>query len=273
MLTNYYPDIPKSFVNPISPIRKDVPVHDFYSFVGGLLILVLLRYILALTLWTLKSFGQYQRLVKTLDSPDSEPREVLALSDFIRIKMQVVQPNLLQKIVRCTYVALFVGFLIPISIGLVIDLYLGSTLFMAMKSRAVIFLFVDWSTGAITTRLIYQLILFNPENRFALLINNAMRLGIMQANLGELSREIFVPVVGGCCVALLLPTLSRVLQSQAGSKIVDLDVQDVMLLPILVLAYSSYRLIHSSIKSLYQWVIRIREEEFIIGRRLENVVE
>ena len=271
-LTTFSADIPKSYVNPVDVIRNDVPVHDFYSFILGLLLIASLFSIVKVISMIMLTLAQYKRLSHSLQMGGTPPK-AFTLTDFIRMKLLVFQPQLAKKFFRAAYLAFMIGILIPLTIGLVLDYYLISTLYLSMKSRAIVFYIIAWSTGAITTRLIYQLVLLNPENRYAILINNANRLGLMQANLTILTKSIFLPVLAGGIFALILPSISRLFENETGESIFTVGIEDVMVLPVLLLTYSSFKLLNSSFNSLWRWILRLREEEYIIGRRLENVTD
>ncbi|KAI9098644.1 hypothetical protein DFS34DRAFT_618303 [Phlyctochytrium arcticum] len=281
-------------------VRKDLPIHDVYSYgTGVLLVLVTVFFVLKLS-----AFIQRLRKVTKRSSSGRRHRSIPDVAPFRgssslaavetihqRPKRSWVAESkkLLRSGLRKTARSIKVTFLIfmicivcPLLIGLVFDLYLikpfgfknanrvaATDLATDQKvvrslSRAVVHAILqDWALGAVYMKIAWALIIVGPDTEVRRILTEFARRGPWRVRVAPIWTAILSPLITVCLGLLGGPgVLAFVLPKATVSR---------WLFPGLLLLTIITISVGMLFTLLRKWMDHVREEEFLVGRKLHNL--
>jgi hypothetical protein len=99
---------------------------------------------------------------------------------------------------------------------LCLDFYLLSPIHMSLNREQVVFLILDWSSGAMLMRIFYNIFLLMPNRRIGQMLLQARDGGLFNMDLFGLNRNIFFPIITCFGGLLTLPFFARVFEIVQG---------------------------------------------------------
>ncbi|KAH9244286.1 hypothetical protein BASA81_018320 [Batrachochytrium salamandrivorans] len=295
--------IPKEFnyTLPNFTTRPDLPIHDFYSFLVGVLIL-------GITITPLVyAFREIWRVANSAPLDEATHQEVpietplpldidgqvhlegegaemhptgasstpkkLTLAAKMSQLLQTYTPEYRLMHMRLLHLAVCAGCVMPLLIGLAMDMYILIPFKGNQKSASIIFFVHDWATGVIVSRILYFIITAGPDNRIKRLIAETVALGLEQ-DFSPILHEVVYPVISVLFVLLPLPFVVSCVGQLLGHN--PYMIRDVLLrygVGLAVGAVMSYELILVLHGWFARWTTQIRDEQYRVGRRLHNADE
>ncbi|KAK9760168.1 hypothetical protein K7432_016090 [Basidiobolus ranarum] len=227
-------------------------IHDGYSFFAGLYFIW--GCLLALE-WTLRKvvayynwngdFGVFKRTCK----------------DYVITFFKLV------------YVFVTLGVIIPCLMSLAVQLYVVYPLLRRQPSRIPVFLLQNWAIGVIYAKIAYQLVFILPENRWSRAINQITQgRGLRNPDIKAITRSLILPIGGTALIAVLAPAFFAYATERYQGSTEVLANSDTYRLayPLTLVIVTCYFVQKKSISLYHQWMGSIRDEEYVIGRKLEN---
>ncbi|KAL5033528.1 hypothetical protein BDV3_000502 [Batrachochytrium dendrobatidis] len=299
--------IPREFqyTLPISTNRIDLPIHDLHSYLAGVAIINLIalptmylyRMIRDTNLFEEFSYTRQHHTVPTPNDPnllDLDNLETSTQSATTRITknpnstavsrltifyqclvllLKKYTPEMQTRHLRLAHLLACLGIVMPLLVGLVIDIYVMIPFRGNSKSINVIFFVHDWTSGVIVTRIIYYIIMAGPDNRFKALIAETVANGFEQDFTPILQRLIY-PVIATTSILLPLPFISTCVAQILGQKMYF--IRDTLFkygIGLIFAMVMSYELILTVHAWFARWSAQIRDEHYRVGRRLHNADE
>jgi hypothetical protein len=155
---------------------------------------------------SIKKIGDTRRVGRELNSNE------ISYSQMVSVFWQRKGYHMMVRTSRLFFLFVVVSLIMPLLIGLVFDLYVISPLQGLLHRSPIIFPILDWSTGAMTMRLLYNIQMMMPERPLARILTQAYNDGIDHMNLLKLTEEIFLPCILGCTGLLTFPILIRAIE-------------------------------------------------------------
>ncbi|KAG8215068.1 hypothetical protein J3R82DRAFT_8489 [Butyriboletus roseoflavus] len=231
-------------------------VHDGYSFLAGFYIL-----------WAC------YLVAKATESMDRRRQRVTGDGPRADFAVYFAKQSLLWAI-KMTYMGLFLGILIPILLGLVVDLYIILPVRLTLHPTMVptIRLVDMWSLGLVYCKIAIRLRrrLQLPQRRhdalYVLLSN-----GWAHPDPRHATKELIIPLLVGLVTLLLLPAgtvyvLREFLHVSLSKKFLFVHVY-----PGIFAVISLSRVVVSAMTVLSSWSQSIRDKEFLVEMRLQNL--
>jgi E3 ubiquitin-protein ligase DOA10 len=270
------PVIPDGFNNPVKAFREDLPTHDVYSYLLG----VFVTYTFSMIIYKVYKYITRSKLVrKNAIRRSQTSRQSESFRDSWSKYYHRRGRSTLQKLFKLSYLVSIIVFIIPILLGLLFNLMIISPIDAILNRTPIVFILIDWSTGAMALRVIYNVILMNPESRICRLITDAQNQHISQLNLWELNRKIFIPLISTCFGLLSLPFLGHVYELVFGTFCFNIEIDGVCLmvkrfsLVFLGGFYFGIKASRYAGQRLHEWFEHLKDDQYLIGRTLENVGE
>lgn len=270
-ITTHYITLPSTFnyTNPMNSSRTDLPIHDFYSFFVGIFISYLIINFIYY-FWTYSKFVSLalKRRISINSSAGRRP-------SFIELLLLLWQQNgnfAISVCFRSLYLLTVVGIILPLLAGLLFNVYVIHPVENAFHRVPIVFEFLDWSTGAMGLRMVYNIQMTIPGNYITLMLTRANNSGIATMNILELSKELFMPLIGASLVLLSAPLFTLVIERHFEFPS--------LYLTSFVLRYGAFALIgaYSFVnfskklsKRFSHWLDHLKDDEYLIGKTLENV--
>ncbi|KAH0836469.1 hypothetical protein J3R83DRAFT_8078 [Lanmaoa asiatica] len=230
-------------------------VHDGYSFLAGFYIL-----------WAC------YLVVKAAESMDRWRQRVTGDGPRADFAVYFAKQSLLWAI-KMAYMAVFLGVLVPILLGLVVDLYIVLPIRLTLYPTMVptIRLVDMWSLGLVYCKIAIRLRrrLQLPQRR-----NDALHLlsnGWTHPDPRHATKELILPLLASLLAILLLPAgtvyvLREWLHVSLNKKFLFVHVY-----PGIFAVVASSRVIVSAMIVLSSWSQSIRDKEFLVEMRLQNL--
>jgi hypothetical protein len=271
------------YLNPIVSNRPELPTHDFYSLFAGMCIMFLsitaAFYLLSVSVWSWDKLRR-RNAIRYGDGNRRPRSNSLTVLQQFQIYWQRKGRHYIGTFFRFLYLLFWIGLVLPLMVGLLFNFYILTPVQGAFGKYPLVFVILDWSTGAMTLRIAYQIQMMRPAHRISQLINQNIALGLFRMNLSALTTEIFMPIFGACYFALSAPFLARVLE-KIGSKALDIDLDfalDVSLASVVLKygavaaagVYIGFNLIRNSLASFENWFDHLKDDQFLVGRTLQN---
>jgi hypothetical protein len=135
-----------------------------------------------------------------------------------------------------------------------------------------VFVIVDWSTGAMALRVLYNLVLMDPLNETTILITQSLQAGLQNMNLTKLTHKIFLPIISTTTLLLSLPFLGHCVELlfNLDKDLIQNYIKSYALLVVLGI-YICVTLFGKVVHGLRYWFEHLKDDRFLIGRTLENV--
>jgi hypothetical protein len=219
-------DVPDTYANPVLPSRLELPTHDFYSYFAGLVATYVMYQFVAFVAGFFKKPPSLSRRNSIRRPSNANPADVdgwvnadepFTLGERIRA---YYQRNLQLRVVKARnmmYLVIFAGILCPLLIGLTLDFYFLSFFNLLMNRRQVVFLLLDWSSGAMFLRILYNIFMLMPDRRIGQILHQARDGGLFNLNIVVLNRNIFFPLVTSFGGLMLMPLFARILEIVGGN--------------------------------------------------------
>ncbi|KAG0182167.1 hypothetical protein DFQ29_005527 [Apophysomyces sp. BC1021] len=163
-------------------------VHDIYAFSVGAYAMVILGIVVN---W----FGQRYNAIMEMVSWKDCVNEAVAASR--------------QKLVlacKAVYFGAAFGFIIPLLLGVAVDLFVFMPIRFSKSSGAlVLHLSEDWSFGVVYLGIVYGVIYVLPTNVLQRTLDQAVGNGISEMDTWEITRLAIAPIIAGTSMAILFP--------------------------------------------------------------------
>ncbi|KAJ3143764.1 hypothetical protein HK101_003116 [Irineochytrium annulatum] len=162
-----------------------------------------------------------------------------------------------------------------------ISLYVVFPAMASYEQTRVIFILQDWALGAMYTKIMYTLVLAGPETNFrralALARDQLREGGLQRLQLRPLATKIIFPLVAVTTLSIVPPLGVMVFMEAASSSSDSANgFQSALLryvIPGLFSAFIGYELLSALRRMLRRWMAQIRDDHFLVGRRLHNLGE
>ncbi|KAF9150172.1 hypothetical protein BG015_008029 [Linnemannia schmuckeri] len=241
----------------IFSLKSTRPVHDVYSFVVGIYSLSGIWYMLDWT--TTKIHTIYTRGTGPINS-----RAVLSML-WTASKMAA----------KLTYFVLAFGVLMPFILGLMVELFVVLPLRNAIDEDANVIFMVDWAVGLLYMKIIHRILSVLPNNRFALDMNRVfVGTDVNQWDAGLATRRLILPVFGICALVVVGPfvcawiaTEAFGLEGAARYRVFRQAYPVVMMISLVVFG------LWECVVVVRGWSQYVRDQEYLVGRRLHNLRE
>ncbi|KAI8915088.1 hypothetical protein BC831DRAFT_168458 [Entophlyctis helioformis] len=175
------------------------------------------------------------------------------------------------RVYKALYLFFWVGCVVPLLFGLMVDIYVLTPFKGHPECTSVVFFIQDWAMGGILLKIAYNIILAGPESRIRQVLSQASQAGL-RLDLGPISRELIFPMVAFTSFCLPLPTIGIYVEKSFGLS--PYTVRDYFLrlgVPMLVLVLVANELLHGLGRVVRRWLDQIKDEQYLVGRRLHNV--
>ncbi|KAI9020804.1 hypothetical protein CLU79DRAFT_218346 [Phycomyces nitens] len=181
-----------------------------------------------------------------------------------------------QYILLALYLSGIIALVLPLLLGITIDLYLFVVFRPSEPSdRITIHLSQDWALGIVCLGIIYGVIYILPNNALQRKIDQVVEDGISNIHLWSITRSLLGPVVFGLLIGVISPG------ALAMGGIHAIPISDPAT-QILVFRYSYpatmcitlvFGLFTGSVKLVRLWIQNIRDDTYLVGKRLHNLGE
>ncbi|KAJ3344998.1 hypothetical protein HDU83_004548 [Entophlyctis luteolus] len=263
--------------------RSDLPVHDLFSFSLGFLIEIGL---FAIGLQIFKVVRELRNQVRSLyeDSEKSAFEKVRYMMYEVLVSGLTNTKTYAVIIFKVCFVGLWVGVIIPILLGLLFELYVVIPLVGHKPQTRVFFILQDWALGAIYTKVTHSIIMNAPNNIFRRALVRAQdqhrQGGLAQVELRPIALKVLLPFVLLTCGLVFLPSFvfyaTRYLEALSQPRTANdepapfaASVRGSLAIGVaLVVLYETLRALRKSVR---RWMDVVRDEHYLVGRRLRNL--
>ncbi|GET00217.1 RING finger membrane protein [Rhizophagus clarus] len=230
-------------------------VHDLYTFTVGLY--VLWAHYVAIEWITNKIQAIAERQDRNID--------------WAMVRQKMLQGIIV--VVKILYLVLFFGMVIPFLLSLVIELYVILPWKKPTTDIPVISFLQDWALGIVYMKIAYRIVFMLPDNIYSRAINEITGRGIKHLNV-QLATTVFIfPIGGSALAAVILPALTAwVIISTFGitnANSIALIIRYIY--PVFLALILGYRVQRQMGQLVDSWMQAVRDEEYLIGRRLHNI--
>ncbi|ORX87349.1 hypothetical protein K493DRAFT_291014 [Basidiobolus meristosporus CBS 931.73] len=226
-------------------------IHDGYSFFTGLYFVW--GCLLALE-WVLRKFVAYYNWNGDLEIVKQTCRRyIITLLKFV-------------------YIFVTLGMIIPCLMSLAVQLYIVYPIVNRQPQSIPVFLLQNWAIGVIYGKIAYQLVFILPENRWSAAINQITQgQGLRNPDIVAITKSLVLPIGGTALGAVIAPVLfAYATERYQGSALMSSPDTYRLAYPVTLTVVVCYFVQKKSIALYYQWMGSIRDEEYVIGRKLEN---
>ncbi|KAF9585353.1 hypothetical protein BGW38_002782 [Lunasporangiospora selenospora] len=257
-------------------------VHDVYSFVIGVYSISILWYVQELAL------GVYRLLQPKYET--EAPATATEARDEAEVEIAELEPeaavaarpttwgtvyNWVVNGAKLLYIGAFLGIVLPLSLGLLMELYMLVPLRAALFKQTGIILAMCWAVGLIYMRLIYQILQVIPNNEYAVYLNRVFPSENVEEWDVKLATTKFVlpgivatiAAVGSPPIVAYGATWILGLEGSARSTLFRLSYP--WLLVTCILAY----VVKESTVLFKGWRQYVRDQEYLMGHQLHNLTE
>ncbi|OAD72934.1 hypothetical protein PHYBLDRAFT_187244 [Phycomyces blakesleeanus NRRL 1555(-)] len=178
--------------------------------------------------------------------------------------------------VKSIYISGIIALILPLLLGVTIELYLFMVLRASEPSDEItIHLSQDWALGIVCLGIIYGVIYVLPNNALQRRIDQVVEDGISNLRLWAVTRFLFAPVVFGLFIGIILPGILAmgVIRAIPISNPVTQLLVFRYSYPAVLCITILFGLFTGSIKLIRLWIQTIRDDTYLIGKRLHNLGE
>ncbi|ORX59731.1 hypothetical protein DM01DRAFT_1301140 [Hesseltinella vesiculosa] len=229
------------------------PMHDMYPFLaGGSIVLLVGTFIVRVAvaiddIWSSHAASRYRRMVE----------HVHDLS-ILAFKWTAV-------------VTTFVGVL-PVLLGLIIELYLDLPFKSLGNELPRLELFGIWIRGLACTIILHCLLQLAPPNPLQANLQRTFRHGVSRLDVRLLFTKVMGPLCSICLIAILLPLAVALFNAQFLANDLATKIKLLQLMyPISLLGLVGYYLGLLGSRASRRWVETIRDDHYLVGRMLHNM--
>ncbi|KAF9188929.1 hypothetical protein BGZ50_001079 [Haplosporangium sp. Z 11] len=178
-------------------------------------------------------------------------------------------------IAKVAYFGIVFGILFPLTLGLMVELFLIIPLRVAVHGDAGVIFVISWAVGLLYMKIVHKFLNAFPENRFTIDMNRVfVDTDVATWDIVLATRRLVLPALGLVAVIVGSPmtvawSLTKALgiEGAAKAKLFKLSYPTMLLVCLIVLGFRESALI------LNVWYRYVRDQEYIIGRRLQNLSE
>ncbi|KAF9286832.1 hypothetical protein BGZ68_002530 [Mortierella alpina] len=233
-------------------------VHDIYSFVVGV-------YTIS-SLWHLEewAFSIYRA---------HAPQSVVGSVDFKAYFRTAWRYGRL--VIKGLYFAVVFGILFPLALGLMMELFLIIPLRAAVGDETRVIPTLSWAVGLLYMKIIHWTLVAFPDNRVTVDMNRVfVGTDIAEWDVTLATRRLILPAAGICllsigCPAVVAWSVARAvgLEGATRLKFFRLSYPVGFLVGLVVVGFME------SVPVLKGWSDYVRDQEYLVGRRLHNLAE
>ncbi|RHZ59499.1 hypothetical protein Glove_363g39 [Diversispora epigaea] len=247
LLTGRY--IFKSFIQP------DRPVHDIYCFTIGIYVMWLLGI----------SFDWMIRKAQIILEKRNN-----------NINWKVIRNKILNEAIvvfKVTYLLVAFGVVIPFLLSLVVELYFLLPWKKPVTDVPIISYLQDWALGIIYLKIAYRVIFMLPENTYSRAFLEITGRGIRLLNVKLATTAFIIPIGGTALAAIILPALTAraIIFLTGTNNDITMTLMYRYIYPVFLAMVFGYRLQRHMTQLIRGWMQSVRDEEYLIGRRLHNI--
>ncbi|KAJ3031027.1 UNVERIFIED_CONTAM: hypothetical protein HDU68_006865 [Siphonaria sp. JEL0065] len=264
--------------------RPDLPVHDLFSLSFGLLVFI---GVALSSVWLFKCAvavrDHYRRALRDETNPATAGEKLRSAAvDGVRWAYE----NALMYFVvtsKALFIGFWVGVAIPTLLGLLFEIYVVVPFLGDKQQTRVFFVLQDWALGAIYTKVIHSIIMNAPDTEFRRVLVQARdhirQGGIRRFELRPVALKVILPVVLVAVALIFLPPFVFLFMAylegdgvpEPGNELNEFLSR--LLVPGLMGVFLLYEFIRTTRRSVKRWMDQVRDEHYLVGRRLRNMGE
>lgn len=294
-------------------IRPDLPVHDMYSYAFGLFIVLMVVYpVIRLSTWIThirRTMSQsIRRTTQGRRTPGEAATQVAGAIDDTAQARAARRTSLRRKVGRglkyayrwaatgakVGFLGLMICLVVPLMVGLVFDLYLiqpfkplggvrgpnghgsryiGLDFSNPMTHAILQALLQDWALGAVYVKIAWALVMVGPETEVKRVLGEFARGGVQRVRVRPMLRTIILPLLSICAGLAAGPwVIGFGVQMAMKDKAVGAESLRWIFPGTLLLSLLA-ALIWQFVRAVNSWMEKVKEEEFLVGRKLHNLDE
>ncbi|KAI9275859.1 hypothetical protein BDA99DRAFT_496639 [Phascolomyces articulosus] len=236
---------------------KSNQVHDMYAFIVGAYIMMFLSILIN---WMSQKYEVLARNHGDVDIP--------VVTRSIR--------NGVKKVLKGTYFAATIGFVMPLLLGILADVYIFMPIRYSNSNDAlVIHVSEDWSFGVVFMGIFYGVVYILPNNPVQRYLDGVIGGNVWEINTLRITKSTIAPLIGGSTAAIVVPGLLSV----AAVKLFGID-DSALQLALFRCAYPVVFCLGIFMGTLILctklfriWLKAVRDDTYLIGKRLHNLEE
>ncbi|KAG2174812.1 hypothetical protein INT43_005874, partial [Umbelopsis isabellina] len=236
-------------------LAKDHAMHDLYSYLLGLHVLLALSFTAD---FVVRKINAWQAHHFSMSWPGVYHTVMHALA----------------RVANTTYVMLAFGLVMPMLVGLFVELYFVLPLRRSTRQDITTNLLQDWSVGIVYMNLTYGFLSWLPENYWRRSLRQIFANGILEAEARQATKLFLGPVILGGLLAIIIPALVAWAAIQIFAAPDNATVQNLIVrlaYPVACGLVILYRTASLSIVAIKAWVQSVRDEAYLVGRQLHNL--
>ncbi|KAJ3103664.1 hypothetical protein HK100_004161, partial [Physocladia obscura] len=272
-------------ISEVSSLRPDLPVHDLFSMAFGLLFVVGI-----FAIGTVVKKWYFEGRNKFLQVWNEEHNRGTGFGGKIAVVLKgsfawIIEVGALysQIVGKALFISFWVGIIIPALLGLLFEVYVVVPFAGERQQTRVFFILQDWALGSIYTKVGHSIIMNAPNNEPRRLLMRAQdeyrQGGIRRVHLKPLAIKVILPMVLLATGFILLPTfVTLFVEYVAVNEIFAGDSTDGLTnfvvklsIPVGFGLYVLYEAASSTRKAVKKWMDHVRDEQYLVGRRLRNL--
>ncbi|CAO3631806.1 unnamed protein product [Cunninghamella blakesleeana] len=228
-------------------------VHDIYCFTLGVYIMVSLGLLID---WASNKHISWQESGSELNQN--------TVLQYLKEKLQLGA--------KLFYLLVTLGFILPLMLGIVVDLYLFMPLRYSIHDQPmVLHLSEDWVFGIAYMSVIYGVIQVLPNNQWKQFMDGLFGNGITRISSWVITRSFFLPVMLGTILAITIPGIMAwgcvKLLDDASRMLILVRWMYPLVFSILFTIFTAYLFT----KLIKIWAKSIRDDTYLIGKQLHNL--
>ena len=162
---------------------------------------------------------------------------------------------------------------LPTIYGLIVDIYIFTQLKGYTECTNILFFVQDWCTGVLFMKFAYNIILVGPETDVSRNLRALVRSGL-KYDPRFLTFMIAMPTIAAGVILLPLPIFGLYFESILGiSTVVAREYLLQCTIYVVAVLFTVYEIITSTYKFFTRVISQIRDEQYLVGRRLHNIDE
>ncbi|KAI8906391.1 hypothetical protein EDD86DRAFT_210609 [Gorgonomyces haynaldii] len=205
----------------VQVFESTVQTPDYYSYLLGLVIVSFL-------LWPAVFVSSVYRHYRKLPRRFSIRRRSRTQQDSLLDNPTFLQAfehwwsrygeRTTQSFQKGSYLLLTVGFLMPLCLGLLLDLYILRPLIPTRETR-IVFWIQSWAVGLILMKIVFKFCQLFPNHPINTLLDQGFRHGLSRIHLKQLTFKLVLPFLTASLVLLTAPLLVNLLESRFGISV------------------------------------------------------
>lgn len=256
-------------------IRHDLPVHDLFAFLAGIISV----YVIAYPVKLLISLISKSKLVRRFSIRRNSIRSrgvggMVGVGENLPEKFQDRVYLWWQRkgfyslliSVKALYLSFFFLLLIPLLMGTLFNMYIISPI-RSDQVTHIIFIFQDWMRGSVFMKFLFNFLRLFPQNPFGQVLIEFAIDGIPRAKIWTLTKMIIIPCITLCCIALVAPSvfsmIDRRLNLTGGLMEATIKSHGIHFV---LMFYGFFQIA----KLIIKWARQVRDDQFLVGQRLHN---